>query len=128
MNSTITKSTIFCNCRIFLNIFNLLQFLDSVYGLVSVWAKSRNECGNNYEFVRGLKKTSTCYYWQYESRTFVLGGQGIPSIEPETHVRRETNTFGCQSESLAIDGFIFVIYVRMKKKGLDIHLFTISMY
>ena len=35
------------------------QFMDSIYGLVSVWVRSRNECENNYEsqgFVRGLKK------------------------------------------------------------------------
>ena len=33
--------------------------MDSIYGLVSVWVKSRNGCGNNYEskgFVRVLKK------------------------------------------------------------------------
>ena len=33
--------------------------MDSIDGLVSVWVKSRDECGNNYEskgFVRVLKK------------------------------------------------------------------------
>ncbi len=33
--------------------------MDSIYGLVSVWVKSRNGCGNNYEskgFVGVLKK------------------------------------------------------------------------
>ena len=33
--------------------------MDLIYGLVSVWEKNRNGCGNNYEshgFVRGLKK------------------------------------------------------------------------
>ena len=102
--------------------------MDSIYGLVSVWVKSKIGCGNNYEFVRGLRKDFCMIFWKYESGTFVLGGQGIRSFEPKTHVRREANTFGCRSESLATDGFMFVIYMRMTKKGLDLHLFMISMY
>ena len=42
--------------------------MDSIYGLVSVWMKSRNGCGNNYvsqRFVRGLKKTCGCCFWQF---------------------------------------------------------------
>ena len=57
-----------------------------------------------------------------------MDGQGIRSLEPETHVCREANTFGCRSECLATDGFPFVIYMRMKKMGLVLHLFKISMY
>ena len=33
--------------------------MDSIYGLVSIWVKNKNGCGNNYEsqgFVRDLKK------------------------------------------------------------------------
>ena len=33
--------------------------MDSIYGLVNVWVKSRNACGNNYKsqgFVMGLLK------------------------------------------------------------------------
>ena len=39
--------------------FNLLQLMDSISRLVSVWVKNMNERGNIYEnhgFVRGLKK------------------------------------------------------------------------
>ena len=54
-----------------------------------------------------------------------MGGHAIYLFETKTHVRRGVNTLGCRSESLAIDGFTYVIYARMKKKGLDSHLFTI---
>ena len=39
--------------------FNLLQFMDLIYGLVSIWVKTRKGCGNTYEsqrFERVLKK------------------------------------------------------------------------
>ena len=46
--------------------------MDSIYELVSVWEKSKNGFGNNYEsqgFVRGLKKTCGCCFWQFRERT-----------------------------------------------------------
>ena len=41
------------------NIKESSQFMDLIFGLVSVWVKSKNGCGNNYKsqtFVRGPKK------------------------------------------------------------------------
>ena len=51
-----TTSTKYIKCGIFLesvgilyNMFNLLQFTDSIHGFVSVRVKNINGCGNNYE-------------------------------------------------------------------------------
>jgi hypothetical protein len=51
---------------------------------------------------------------------------GFIRFGAETHlprIRMEPNTLACRSGTLVIDG----IYGRIKKEGLDLHLFTILM-